>query len=65
MVNLRYIRSKLEEDRYLTLKEKREYIKWCIDQGINNDRIIDEFKNYDLNKVQFEFTLNDLRSNLK
>ena len=65
MVNLRYIRSKLEEGRYLTLKEKREYIKWCIDQGINNDRIIDEFKNYDLNKVQFEFTLNDLRSNLK
>lgn len=64
MVDLKYIKTKLEKGVYLTLKEKREYIKWCINYNIDNERIINDFKKYDLNIPQFEFMLNSMRTEI-
>jgi hypothetical protein len=65
LVDIKNVRTKVDQGKYLSLKEKREYLRWCINQEVDNKQIIDQFSKYDLNISQFVFMLNDLRASLR
>lgn len=65
MVDIELIRSKLTSGSYVGLRDQREFIKWAIKSGRDNNNIINYFDKYGgFNKAQFEFMLNDLRANI-
>lgn len=64
MTNIKLIRGKLEEGIHVGLKEQRDYIKWCINLELENEKIIKDFDKYNVNIPQFEFMINSLRAQL-
>ena len=61
MVNIESIRTKLANTEYYSLKEQREFIKWCISRGLTNDKILESFKAYSPNESYLTFRINELR----